>query len=90
MGYALQQNHTQDVVPCPSHIKYIGCKWIYSVKFKSNGSLYRYQVRLVIMGNRQDYGIDYDETFSLFAKMTTVCILLLLVASSPGLYSRWM
>lgn len=49
---ALQTNHTWDVVTCPSSVKPIGCKWVYSVKLKSNGSLDRYKARLVALGNR--------------------------------------
>ena len=34
---ALEKNHTWDVVPCPDGCKPIGCKWVYSVKLKSDG-----------------------------------------------------
>lgn len=78
---ALQQNHTWDIVPCASNIKPIGCKWIYFIKLKSDGSLDCYKARLVALGNRQDYGISHDETFAPVAKMTTVRILLALAAS---------
>lgn len=33
------------------------------------------------MGNRQEYGVDYDETFVPVAKMTTVGVFLALAAS---------
>ena len=59
---ALQQNHIWDIIPCPSHIKPIDCKWIDSVKLKSDGSLDCYKARLVALGNHQD--IDYDEMFA--------------------------
>eukprot|EP00268_Persea_americana_P059265 TRINITY_DN7252_c0_g2_i3.p1 TRINITY_DN7252_c0_g2~~TRINITY_DN7252_c0_g2_i3.p1 ORF type:complete len:904 (-),score=94.40 TRINITY_DN7252_c0_g2_i3:300-3011(-) len=78
---ALQENHTWDIVPCPSSVKPIGCKWVYSVKLKSDGSLDRYKARLVALGNRQEYGIDYEETFALVAKMTTVRTVLAIAAS---------
>ena len=43
-------------------VKPIGYKWIFSLKLKSDGTLDRYKVRLVALGNQQEYGIDYDET----------------------------
>ena len=65
---ALVQNHTCDVVQCPPSVKPIGCKWIYYIKLKSDGTLDRYKARLVALGNRHEYGIDYDETFTPVAK----------------------
>eukprot|EP00268_Persea_americana_P023465 TRINITY_DN23060_c0_g1_i2.p1 TRINITY_DN23060_c0_g1~~TRINITY_DN23060_c0_g1_i2.p1 ORF type:complete len:172 (+),score=16.79 TRINITY_DN23060_c0_g1_i2:657-1172(+) len=66
---------------CPPSIKPIGCKWIYSIKLKSNGTVDRYKARLVALGNRQEYVIDYDETFAPVAKMTTVRTILVVAAS---------
>ena len=79
--HALQENHTWDIVPCPSGVKPIGCKWIYSIKRRSDGSLDRYKARLVALGNKQEYGINYEETFALVAKMTTVRLVLAIAAS---------
>ena len=36
---ALKANHTWDIEPCPSTIVPLGCKWVYSVKVCSDGSL---------------------------------------------------
>lgn len=48
---------------------------------KSDGSLEHYKTRLVALGNRQEYGIDYQDTFAPMAKMTTVQTLVALAAS---------
>ena len=56
---ALVKTNTWDLIFCPSGIKPIGCKWIYTIKMKSDGSLERYKARLVTLENRQEYGIDY-------------------------------
>lgn len=57
------------------------CKWVYSVKLKPNASLDCYKARLVALGNRQKYGIDYDETSTAVAKMTIVPTVLAIAAS---------
>jgi transposase InsO family protein len=79
---ALEANHTWDIEPCPPTIVPLGCKWVYSVKVQSDGSLDRYKARLVALGNNQEYGVNYEETFAPVAKMTTVRTILALAASS--------
>eukprot|EP00268_Persea_americana_P046415 TRINITY_DN47812_c0_g1_i1.p1 TRINITY_DN47812_c0_g1~~TRINITY_DN47812_c0_g1_i1.p1 ORF type:complete len:104 (+),score=22.25 TRINITY_DN47812_c0_g1_i1:176-487(+) len=78
---ALKENHTWDVVPCPNSVKPIGCKWAYSIELNSDGSLARYKARLVTLGNRQENGIDHEETFAPVAKMTCVRTILAIAAS---------
>ncbi|KAL8132914.1 hypothetical protein AgCh_008408 [Apium graveolens] len=71
---ALAENHTWDNLSLPPNVKPIGSKWVYSVKLKSDGSLDRYKARLVALGNKQEYGLNYQETFAPVAKMTTEAI----------------
>ena len=53
---ALGDNQTRGVVQCPPNVKAIGCKWIYSIKLRSDGTLDRYKAWLVVLGNKQEYG----------------------------------
>lgn len=78
---ALDRNKTWELVLKPRDVKQIFSKWIYKIKGRIDGSIERYKDRLVARGFSQQYGLDYDETFSPVAKLTTVRVLLALTAS---------
>jgi len=78
----LQENFTWDIISYPLYIKPIDYKWVYYVKLNSDGSLNRYKVRLVVLGNKHEYDIDYDETFAPVAKMTTIKTIISITTSN--------
>ncbi|KAH9650374.1 protein kinase domain-containing protein [Citrus sinensis] len=78
---SLQKNQTWELVDLPQGKKPVGCRWIYTIKYKADGSIERYKARLVAKGYTQTYGIDYTDTFALVAKINIIRILLSLVVN---------
>ncbi|MFN7611034.1 MAG: reverse transcriptase domain-containing protein, partial [bacterium] len=77
---SLIDNETWELVPRPAGRNIVSCKWVFKTKLGSDGQIDRYKARLVARGFTQVEGIDYQETYSPVVKMTSIRILLSLVA----------
>lgn len=69
-------NEIWDVVDLPKGKRLVGCKWVFNVKYKADGTIERYKARLVVKGYTQTYSIDYAVTFAPVAKLNTFRLLL--------------
>ena len=78
---ALHKNNTWSVVPRDSSMNILGCKWVFRLKYNTDGSVERYKARLVTKGYNQQAGVDYFGTFSLTVKPTTIQLVLGLAIS---------
>lgn len=68
----LEQNSTWTIEDLPPGKKLIGSKWVYKIKYNSDGTIKRLKARVVVRGDTQTKGIDYSETFALVAKLVSV------------------
>ena len=79
---ALSKNYTWGLVTLPPGKSVVDCKWIYKIKTRSNGSIEWYKARLVAKSFTQEYGIDYEKTFAPIARISSICALLAVAATS--------
>nr|XP_016488599.1 PREDICTED: uncharacterized mitochondrial protein AtMg00820-like [Nicotiana tabacum] len=84
---ALDAGKTCDIVELPAGKKPIGCKWVYKIKYKADGSVERYKGRLVIRGDTHVEGVDFTETFSHVVKLSTVkCLIVVAIKQGGSLF----
>ena len=69
---SIMQNDVWEVVPRPTNRAVVGSRWIYKIKHGANGSIEKYKARFMAKGLSQKEGIDYEETFSLVARYTSI------------------
>ena len=79
--HALMSNGTWSLVPSSPCHNIVGCKWVFQIKRKPNGSMDRYKARFVAKDYNQKEGVDYSETYSTVIKPTTIRAILTLAPS---------
>ena len=72
---ALAFRETWESVSTPTDTMVVGCHWVFTLKYRPDGSVDRYKVRLMAKGYTQTYGIDYFETFSPVARINSIRIM---------------
>ena len=69
---SIMKNDVWDVVSKSENKSVVSSKWIYKIKHAADGSIEKYNARLVSRGFSQKQGIDYEETFALVARYTSI------------------
>ena len=77
---SLQKKKTYELVELPKGKKALRNKWVFKLK-KDSEKLVKYKARLVVKGFSQKHGVDFDEIFSPVVKMSSIQVVLGLVAS---------
>lgn len=78
---SIKQHGTYSLVEKPDPtVNIVGCKWVFAVKAK-DGWVVRFKARLVARGFSQQYGVDFEETYSPVLRYKTLRILLSLICS---------
>ena len=78
---SLLKNKTWDLYKLHVGKKALQNKWVYRLKEEEGGNK-RFKARLVVKGFSQKKGIDFDEIFSPVVKMTSIRIILSIVATA--------
>ena len=78
---SIHQNQTWELVELLPGRNPLPYKWVFRYKYVSDLNTPKYKARLVAKGFKQEHGVDYDEIFSLVVKMTTLLLLLGVVAT---------
>lgn len=73
---AIEKNATWELTNLPREKNVIGLKWVFKTKFNAYGNIQKHKAHLVAKGYSQQYGEDYEETFSPVARFETVRLLL--------------
>ncbi|KAL0455010.1 UNVERIFIED_CONTAM: Retrovirus-related Pol polyprotein from transposon TNT 1-94 [Sesamum latifolium] len=77
---SIVSTETWEPIDLPSRCTTIGCKWIFKKKLKLDGSVDKFKARSVAKGFKQMEGIDYFDTYSLVARLTTIWMLIALAS----------
>ena len=77
---SIMKNDVWDVVPRQEGKSVVTSKWIYKIKHAVDSSIEQYKARFVARGFSQKEGKDYEETFALVARYTSIRSILSLAA----------
>jgi hypothetical protein len=74
------KNDVWEIVPRPNSEDVVSSRWLFKIKHVVDGSIEKYKARFVVCGFSQKEGIDYEETFALVARYTSIRTIIALAA----------
>jgi hypothetical protein len=77
---SIMHNDVRELVPKPEGKLVVTSRWLFKIKCATNGSIEKHKACFVARGFSQIEGIDYDETFTLVARYTSIRSIMSIVA----------
>jgi len=73
--HRINENGVWELNPAPPNRHVLGTRWVLAIKRDAQGNVERYKARLVVQGFGQQFGFDYDETYSPVIQIDNVRLL---------------
>ncbi|GJX91461.1 zinc finger, CCHC-type containing protein [Tanacetum coccineum] len=73
-------NNNWVLADLPPGCKHLNCKWIFKRKLKVDRTIEKFKARLVIQSFKQKSGIDYFDTYTPVARISTIRLLIAMVS----------
>jgi hypothetical protein len=80
---SIMKNDVWELVSQPEGKSMFGSRWIYKIKHARDGSVEKFKLHFVDKGFSQKKGINYDETFALVVRYTSIRAVIL-IATEMG------
>jgi hypothetical protein len=77
---SIMKNEVWEIVPRPKNKYVVSFIWIFKIKHVVDGSIEKYKEIFVTHRFSQKEGIDYEETFTLVARYTSIRTIISLAA----------
>ena len=77
---SLDDAHTWNVVEHSQNTNVASCKWVFKIKKNPVGEIDKYKAWLVGHGFTQQYGVDYNETYTPVARLALLCLIMAITA----------
>ena len=74
----LIENGTWELVDIPIGTNIVSHRWVFRVKFDSEGEIEKFNARLVARGFSQQFGFDFTDTYSPVIRMSVVRFILIM------------
>ncbi|KAK2973473.1 hypothetical protein RJ640_009971 [Escallonia rubra] len=66
-----------------------GCNLVYKIKTHVDGMIVCYKAQFIAKGYKQEYNIDYEETFAPVARLTSIRDLIAVASTQDWSLFRW-